>query len=309
MERHFPDGVWPVMLTPFTKDDAVDYEALAQLIEWYIGRGANGLFAVCQSSEMFRLSRNERMTIAWFVKKQARGRVPVVASGHVSGGFDSQVEDILAIAAQKVDAVVLVTNRIGKITDSDQIWKRNMEMLLKSIPEDIPLGLYECPYPYKWILSPELLKWCAETGRFHFLKDTSCDVENIRKKLLAVKDTDLKIYNANAATLLETLKLGVSGYSGIMTNFHPELYRWLFENWSIYPDIAEKLEGFLSISSLIEKQIYPVNAKYGLTLHGLKMGLFTRTQDVKNFTVTHRLEIEQLYQLTSVYKKIINIPG
>ena len=55
MRTEFPKGVYPVMLTPFTEDNKVDYESLGRLIEWYIDAGVAGLFAVCQSSEMFFL--------------------------------------------------------------------------------------------------------------------------------------------------------------------------------------------------------------------------------------------------------------
>ena len=51
-QNNFPGGAWPVMLTPFTRENEVDYEALGALIEWYIREGVSGLFAVCQSSEM-----------------------------------------------------------------------------------------------------------------------------------------------------------------------------------------------------------------------------------------------------------------
>ena len=84
MNNDFPGGVWPVMLTPFTKENEVDYDALGQLVEWYIANGVSGLFAVCQSSEMFFLSLEERVGIARFVKEKANGRVPVIASGHIS---------------------------------------------------------------------------------------------------------------------------------------------------------------------------------------------------------------------------------
>ena len=60
----FNDGVWPVMLTPFTDDNEVDYEALGKLVDWYIENGVAGLFADCQSSEMFYLSLEERIKIA-----------------------------------------------------------------------------------------------------------------------------------------------------------------------------------------------------------------------------------------------------
>ena len=59
MEKKFPNGMWPVMLTPLQQNGDVDYPALEELINWYIKEGSSGLFAVCQSSEMFYLSMEE----------------------------------------------------------------------------------------------------------------------------------------------------------------------------------------------------------------------------------------------------------
>ena len=55
----FPGGAWPVMLTPFTADNKVDYEGLKALTKWYIDNGCSGLFSDCQSSEMFFLTKEE----------------------------------------------------------------------------------------------------------------------------------------------------------------------------------------------------------------------------------------------------------
>ena len=51
MKNEFPNGVWPVMLTPYTEDNKIDYPALEKLTEWYFENDCDGLFAVCQSSE------------------------------------------------------------------------------------------------------------------------------------------------------------------------------------------------------------------------------------------------------------------
>ncbi|MFT5871583.1 MAG: 4-hydroxy-tetrahydrodipicolinate synthase [Clostridium sp.] len=303
MNNNFPSGVWPTMLTPFTEKNEVDFEALESVVEWYIKNNVDGLFAVCQSSEMVCLSLEEKLSVAKFVKEKANGRVPVIASGHTSDSFEDQVKEINLMAEIGVDAVVLITNRLAGEDESDEVWKSNLEKLLKEIPVDVALGFYECPFPYKRIISPQLLKWCAATGRFYFLKDTSCDIENIKAKLEAVKGTGLKIYNANTATLLETLKLGVAGYSGIMANFHPKLYKWLVNNWSAKPEKARQLSNFLSIASLIEKQLYPVNAKYNLELEGLNIKINTRTKNHDEFTETNRLEIVQLFELTKEFSK------
>jgi len=183
MGDKFKDGVWPVMLTPFTDNNQVDYDALGKLVDWYIENGVAGLFADCQSSEMFFLTLEDRVQIARFVKERADGRVSVVASGHISDSISGQAEELNAVAETGVDAVILLTNRLAETGESDEIWLENLKLLLAGLPKDLALGFYECPYPYKRIISPELLKWCADTGRFYFIKDTSCSIENIRRKL------------------------------------------------------------------------------------------------------------------------------
>ena len=256
MNKKFPDGVYPVMLTPFTEENKVDYDSLGRLVEWYIASGAAGLFADCQSSEMFFLSLEERVEIARFVKEKAAGRVPVVASGHISDTIEAQAEELNRIAETGVDAVILLTNRLAAEEKSDEVWLENLEKLLEKLPSDMALGFYECPYPYKRIISPELLKWCADSGRFYFIKDTSCDKEIIRKKLEAVKGSSLKLFNANSSTLLETLQMGASGFSGVMANFHLDLYAWLCGNYETNPEKSREIADFLTTASLIERQVY-----------------------------------------------------
>ena len=77
MENRFPGGSWPVMLTPFTEDNKIDYDGLKELVDWYIKNGVSGMFAVCQSSEMFYLSLEERVKYAAKTVEFAAGRVPV----------------------------------------------------------------------------------------------------------------------------------------------------------------------------------------------------------------------------------------
>ena len=298
MVDKFKNGVWPVMLTPFTDENKVDYDALGKLVDWYIENGVAGLFADCQSSEMFFLTLEERVEIARFVKERSDGRVPVVASGHVSDSISDQAEELNAVAETGADAVILLTNRLAQREESDAIWLDRLKMLLAEFPEDLALGFYECPYPYKRIISPELLKWCADTGRFYFIKDTSCSIENISRKLECVKGSRLKLFNANSSTLLETLRLGGSGFSGVMANFHADLYVWLCEHYQEEPEKARILADFLTVTSMIERQVYPVNAKYCQKKLGNFQSLHTRTKEANLLDDTGKLEVEQLMRLT-----------
>lgn len=304
--RTISDGVWPTMLTPFTADNRIDYNGVEEVIDWYVENGVDGIFAVCQSSEMFFLSLEERVKLARFVKEKAGNRIPVIASGHVSDSFEDQVEEIKRVWDTGVEAFVLVSNRFAGEDETEEVWKNSAEKLLERLPE-VKFGIYECPHPYKRLISPELLKWCDSTGRFLFLKDTCCDTEGIRAKLEAVKGGNIKIFNANSATLLESLKLGVAGFSGVMANFHPDLYVWLCRNWDKEPQKAQKLQNFLGVASMAEARLYPVSAKYHMQLEGLKVLTNGRSQKHELFTLSNRLEMEQLYSLGKDYRTSLGI--
>lgn len=291
-------GIWPTMITPFTDDGSVDYHALASLVEWYISQGVHGLFAVCQSSEMFYLSRAERVEIARRVVETVAGRCDVIASGHTGESLEEQREDVLLMAETGVDAVVLLTNRFSGEHDATGVWTENLHRLLSEIPEDVPLGMYECPYPFNHLLTDTELRLLGSTGRFHFLKDTSCDPDTITARSECMNDTALQLYNANSATLLLSLRAGYAGFSGVMANFHPRLYRRLYDACHEESDLVDTLQDTLGTLSLTEGPLYPINAKYHLQLCGVPLGLYCRSKDAGALTPPRRLVIEQLHRFT-----------
>lgn len=198
------------------------------MIAFYEEGGCSGLFAICQSSEVFYLSLEERVKIADFVKKHAH--VPVIASGHVSDGREAQLEELRRVTDTGVDAVILITNRLARNGEDPRVWMDNLMYLVDHLDPAMPLGFYECPAPYKRLMSLEELKTCAETGRFHFMKDTCCDIATLRARLEVLRGTNLRLYNANTTTLLDSLRAGAAGFSGVMASFHPELYAWLLNH-------------------------------------------------------------------------------
>lgn len=294
--NNYPGGVWPVMLTPFHRNGEIDEEGLCALVDWYIDSGVSGLFASCQSSEIYKLNFEERIRVAQITRKAAHGRVPIVASGHVSDGIEDQIKEIEAMAATGVDAVILITNHFAAQTESDEQWKKKLETVLSRIDPAVRLGAYECPLPYKRLLSPDMIATMAKTERFYFLKDTCCDAATIRTKLAAIRGTNLKLYNANTATLLQSLRDGAPGYSGIMANFHPELYVWLTKNPQ--HKNADRVQDVLSMCALIERQLYPVNAKWHLgEIEKLPVTSFSRVQDDSLLCETFKEEVRAMNRL------------
>ncbi|MCC8932760.1 dihydrodipicolinate synthase family protein [Rhizobium sp. 'Codium 1'] len=263
-------GIFPVVITPFDEGNTIDWDGYSRLIEWYIDHGSHGLFAVCQSSEMMFLSLEERCALADFTVRQVKGRVPVVASGHISQSMDDQKAELRAMAQTGVDAVVLVTNRLAAADEDASVFMARMQDLLGSLPTEMMLGLYECPAPYRRLLTDDEVRWCAESGRFAFLKDVSCNLDHIKRRLAIVDNTPLAINNANAAIAWPFLQSGGHGFSGVMNNFHPDLYRWLYDHGAAHPELAAELDTFLVLSAMSESFGYPKLAKH----YHQRMGTF-----------------------------------
>ena len=280
-------GAWPTMVTPYNSDNTVDYGAVRELVRWYHENGCAGIFASCQSSEIAYLGLKDRVGLAKTVKDEADRiaagggrRMTVVASGHVSDDFDEQAYELSAVADAGVSAVILISNRLDIQNTSDDRWISECEKLMSRLPGSVDLGVYECPMPYKRLMSLKMLKFCADTGRFRFMKDTCCDADEIEKRCRVLDGSRMELYNANAQTLLHSLRSGASGYCGVMCNFHPRLYAWLCENYEKEPEKAERAQSFICMSAFTEALAYPCTAKWHLReFEGINIGTFARSRD------------------------------
>ncbi|HEY0209720.1 dihydrodipicolinate synthase family protein [Acerihabitans sp.] len=267
-------GIWPVMLTPFDERGEIDWVSLEKLVEWYLAAGVHGLFADCQSSEMFFLSDKESRELVGRIVAQVDGRVPVVASGHTASGLSQQVEQLGAMAQTGIDGLILISNRLALQGESDEKTLATLQQLTQQLPATVDLGIYECPWPYKRLLSDDIVQWCAASDRYSFIKDTSCHLPTMERRLALTQGTRLHLANANSQTLLASWMAGCHAYSGVMANFHPQLYVWLFENWRSQPQQARRVADYLATAAMIESLDYPACAKYWQR----KLGNFTTMQ-------------------------------
>ncbi len=308
-------GIFPTMVTPYKKNGEVDYQGVEALVEWYWKKGCDGIFAVCQSSEIFFLTLEERVNIGRTVVNKAKAlalndhsRKPmkIVVSGHISDSFDKQVEELNAMANVGADALILISNRMDIANTTDEKWIEDLHNLIERLPKDMPLGVYECPKPYKRLLTTKMLEACKATGRFAFIKDTCCDAELIKERIKVLTGSDIGLYNANAQTLLETLRAGADGYCGVMANFHPEIYKWLFTNQDKCD--ADIVQAFVCMTAFTESLAYPATAKYYLNAHeGIEIESLSRAVDCNLVTDYQKSCLVQMKLLGDFIKKEFKI--
>ena len=300
-------GIIPVMLTAFDDCGGIDWKSQKRLTDWYLERGSESLFAVCQSSEMVNLDLDEREALARFTVDVVDGRAPVIASGHVGVTLKEQLTELTKIASTGIDCLVFVTNRLDPDNlGSDQLLN-TVETLKQALPPDLQLGLYECPAPYRRLLADDEIAHFAQDPRFVILKDVSCDIQIVRRRVELTRNSSLVISNANAAIAFEAMKSGASGFCGVFNNFHPDLYRWLQDEGEIHKELTDELARFLVLSAATEGMGYPKLAKAYHQRLGTIQSSFSRAVPEDIFEKHWALEsiLEKIEEGTEYYRRKI----
>ena len=297
------------MITPYCADGSIDFETAKKYVKWYYDNGLSGIFAICQSSEIFFLTLEERINLNRCVYSYAKELDPnflVVSSGHVSDTLEEQAKELNAVWDSGTDALILITNRLDPNNEGDDVFIENGKKLLSMLPKEAKLGLYECPYPYKRLVTPKILDWCLSTGRFYYMKDTCCDAAIMAERSKQLKGSHFKLLNANCQTLLESMRNGADGYCGIMCNFHPKLYAWLGANYnSAEADSVQAITGTFGFTEV--GLPYPLTAKYHMNLCGLPTENIARNRKSEELTQYAQSCMQQMKLATDNLEKQLGI--
>jgi 4-hydroxy-tetrahydrodipicolinate synthase len=286
----------PVMITPFNLKAQIDLEMVEHLIDFYLEAGVKGFFANCLSSEMYSISEDERLELTRHVVRYVNGRVPVVATG----SFGLTIKD-KALFTQKiydtgVDSVIMITGHFANVDEPDSTLLQRFEELF-SLTGNIPLGLYECPAPYKRVITPEILKTLLATNRLIYHKDTSCNVEQVRAKLAVTAGSSLEFYDAHTPNAVASMQMGAAGMSSISGNFYPEILVWLCNNVndeSRQDDVRWIQSELQRVDPLIHIA-YPMSAKYFLQQRGLPVRTISRVHTLE-LTPDQKETLQQIHR-------------
>lgn len=289
------------MITPFNLKAEIDYDAVSELVEFYLKAGVSGFFANCLSSEMFSLSEDERLKLTKHVVERVNGKVPIVATGSFGLTLEDKADFTKRIYDIGVDAVIMIAGHFAKVDEGNDALLRNFEKIL-SLTDNIPLGMYECPSPYKRIVEPEVFKKLLEFERFIYHKDTSITHENVKGKLDVLQKTKSKLefYDAHTPNASFSIQNGATGMSSISGNFYPEVLVWMVNNAN-NPEKREEVDWLQSELTRVDPTIhiaYPISAKYFLAKRGLSVRNISRAYSM-------HLTPEQKEDMDAIHKDFL----
>ena len=292
--KALPCGFIPVMLTPFHDDMSVDYTTLRSLCDYYIDKGAVGLFANCLSSEMYELSDEERLAVIKTVVDQTAGRVPVVATGTFGGDIQEMSSFSNQVYALGVDAVIILNNQFVTAEESDAVFLTRIKQWMEWTP-GVPFGIYECPVPYKRLVSIPVLQDLLKSGRLCYHKDTSLDIDQVKAKIEEGAGARFGVYDAYMVHAKASLEAGSMGLSCIQGNFFPDL----IADFCLRP--TSDFQAFLTENMDLMHSAYPTSAKYVLQKQGFPINLATRRK-VDPLTEELKGKLDQLLASSSQFR-------
>ena len=292
----------PVMITPFNLKAKVDLDVVSLLIDFYLAAGVKGFFANCLSSEMFSITEDERLELTQHIVNYVDGKMPIVATGSFGLTIEDKAEFTKKIYDTGVDAVIMITGHFAKVDESDDVLLRNFDKMFQ-LTGNIPLGMYECPAPYKRIIGGDVFKKVLSADRMVYHKDTSITHEYVQEKLDILKETgnQLEFYDAHTPNAMFSLQQGAKGMSSISGNFYPEIMVWMTENAND-PSKQEEVGWLQSELTRVDPLIhiaYPMSAKYFLQKRGLPVRTISRA-------TAFQLTPEQRKTLDDIHDSFLN---
>src|SRR5438093_874569 len=257
-------GSFTALVTPFSKDGALDEKAFRDLVEWQISEGTNGLVPVGTTGESPTLSHDEHKEVVEWCIDQARDRVPVIA-GAGSNSTREAIELSKHAEEAGADAVLVVTPYYNKPT------QEGLYQHFKAINDaiGIPIIIYNIPARSVIDMSVETMKRLFELKNIAGVKDATANVVRVSQQRAAMGEGFNQL-SGEDATALGFMAHGGHGCISVTSNVAPRLCAE-FQGACLKGDygVALKLQDkLMPLHSALFIETNPSPAKYALSVLG-----------------------------------------
>ncbi len=220
--RSLPFGsLVAAMVTPFTAEGAVDYDATAALAVRLVEDGCDGLVVSGTTGETSTLEDQEKEDLFRVVVEAVQGRAKVIA-GTGTNHTSHSVE--MAQRAQRagVDAQLVVTPYYNKPTQSGVLG--HFEAVAAAT--DLPIMIYDIPGRAGIPISTETMIRLADNPKIRALKDAKADYSAVTRVLA---NTTLDVYAGDDGLTLPWMAAGAVGVVSVSVHVATRQFRALVD--------------------------------------------------------------------------------
>ena len=253
------------IVTPFT-DNGVNYQALAELIEFQIEGGSDAIVVCGTTGEASTMPDDEHIEVIKFTVEKVNKRIPVIAG---TGSNDTRHAIELTQAAEEVgaDGILSVTPYYNKATQKGLYG--HFKLIADSVK--IPIILYNVPGRTGVNLNPETLKALSEIENIIAVKECNfCQIGDV----INLCGEDFTVYTGDDNAVLPVLSLGGKGVISVMANIIPQDTHNMVVNF-FRGDINDAIKLQLQTLNLIKalfSEVNPIPIKAAVNLLGFKAG-------------------------------------
>lgn len=210
-------GMGVALITPFNKDESIDFAALGRLVDFQIQNGIDYLVVLGTTAESATLTEQEKNAIKDFVVDRVQGRVPIVLG--VGGNCTKAVTEELKTKDFKgIDAILSVVPYYNKPS------QEGVYQHYKAIAEstDLPIVLYNHPGRTGVNMAAETtLRLAADFHNIVAIKEASGNISQM-DEIIKNKPSNFMVISGDDGITFPLITLGAVGVISVIGNAFPK---------------------------------------------------------------------------------------
>ncbi len=264
------EGIYTPVVTPYAADGSVNWEALAEVIDYLVEQGVHGLISGGSTGENYAQTVDERLQLARFTHEQLKGRVPLVVG---TGAMLTGDSIALASGARELgaDAILLASPPYSVPTDRENA----LNALAIDKAADLPVMLYNYPHRTGTMMGEEFLDRVGRSRNFCGIKESSGDINRVH--LLARDYPHIQLGCGMDDQALEFFAWGAPFWVCGGSNFLPAEHVALYQACVIEGNFAKGrriMSALMPLMRVLEQGgKFIQTIKHGVTMNGIDAGV------------------------------------
>ncbi|MCI9595895.1 MAG: 4-hydroxy-tetrahydrodipicolinate synthase [Firmicutes bacterium] len=261
-------GSMVALITPFHEDGSVNYQRLAELIEWHIEEQTDAILVLGTTAETPALTVTEEDEIARISIETAAGRVPIIVG---SGSNNTMIAMEQSVKYEKMgaDGLLVITPYYNKTNKAGMV--NHFYTVADAV--NIPIYVYNVPGRTGVSLTYEALAEISKHKNIVGIKEASGDMSFITKISRLINE-NFNVYCGNDDISIPLMSMGGAGIISVLANILPRQTHDMamaYLNGDV-KKAAEMQKYYLDFINALFIETNPIPIKEAMNLAGMNVG-------------------------------------
>lgn len=271
MKKPYFGRLLTAMVSPFREDGTVDYAAGADLAEWLINNGSDGLVVEGSTGEAATMNFEEKVQFMRTIKERIGGRAPIVA-GAGTNCTASTIELAQAFEEVGVDGLLVVGPYYNKPTQEG--YYQHFAAVARSTK--LPIIVYNVPGRTGSNILPEtVVRLANDFENIVAIKEAAGNVAQTAD-LYRLLPEDFSIYSGDDTLILPFCSVGACGLISVLGNIGGNLLQSIMQAYQEgrVKDAADLNKKMIPLARSLFIESNPIPVKSAVTkVTGIDAGI------------------------------------